>query len=386
MSFQEVWKRITENPLDVLFGAEGVTLVMGFILGGIAAGKFMHAWAQSLALRETNQLRQENGGLKAQLDNRTSEVQAAKKVLGSLKKRIRHLNCLTKVRKAVWQSPATQPPPFLALAERKTPVLAVFNLKGGVGKSTVTYHLARHFAQQNLRVLCIDLDHQGSLTQMLLDKESDEVRRGAQNVENWLTSDERTFFHLLKRVTENVDGIGVIPAGEQLHEVENKLFLDFMLRKEVRYLLREALHDGCLKSKYDLVLIDCPPRINATSINALFASDYVLVPTLPEKLSVTAISRLCEWLEKMKKVCPEINVLGVVGNRFQRVANNFLVANREQWGIVKALKFNAQPVHCFDTILPLSQGFSTATPNSADVATIASLADEITDLVPIRRC
>jgi len=83
-----------------------------------------------------------------------------------------------------------------------------------------------------------------------------------------------------------------------------------------------------LREHYDVVLIDCPPRLTTGCVNALAASDYVLIPVLLEKTSTEAVPRTLSWLKRFQaQVCTELNVLGVVGNK----ANpRIKLINREQ--------------------------------------------------------
>ena len=85
---------------------------------------------------------------------------------------------------------------------------------------------------------------------------------------------------------------------------------------DVRFRLRSALHSSQLRDFYDVVLIDCPPRLTAGCINALAASHYVLIPVLLEEISTEAVPRLLSWLKKFQAhACEDLGVLGVVGNK-----------------------------------------------------------------------
>lgn len=71
-----------------------------------------------------------------------------------------------------------------------------------------------------------------------------------------------------------------------------------------------------LRDQYDVVLIDCPPRLTTGCVNALAASDYVLIPVLLEETSTDAVPRTLGWLKKFQaQVCTELDVLGIVGNK-----------------------------------------------------------------------
>jgi cellulose biosynthesis protein BcsQ len=225
----------------------------------------------------------------------------------------------------VWLKPVIgSNPPFVPLSARKTAIISLANLKGGVGKTTLTANLGAAFASEGLRVLLIDLDHQSTLsTRSLGDRELDEVNRAKRFIHAVFT--EVADLAVLNRCVTRVqypaaDGsLYVAPVDEDFADIENQLMTRWssgVAPLDVRYFLRRALHSSSLRQHYDVILIDCPPRLTTGSINALAASDYVLIPVLLEEDSASAVPRMIAWLKRFHGAsCADLNILGVVGNR-----------------------------------------------------------------------
>ncbi len=225
---------------------------------------------------------------------------------------------------------------FLPLTMRRAAIISTANLKGGVGKTTITANLGATLAKLGLRVLLMDLDYQSSLSNLCLSpQESDQVRRSGRYL-NGLLENGGDLSRLNQSVTLLQAEVGagqlyLAPVNEDFADVENRLMTRWysgLSDDDVRYRLRHALHSRELREHYDVVLIDCPPRLTTGCVNALAASDYVLIPVLLEKTSIEAVPRTLSWLKRFQaQVCTELDVLDVVGNK----ANpRIKLINREQ--------------------------------------------------------
>ena len=146
-------------------------------------------------------------------------------------------------------------------------IIAISNQKGGVGKSTTAINLSACLAERLKKVLIIDLDPQGNTTSGLgIDRNEAEhtvydLLEGGADVE---TCQIRTEFGRLYVVPSNVDLAGA--------EIE------MMDMQDREFLLKKALADA--RKKYDYILIDCPPSLSLLTLNALCASDSVLIPVI----------------------------------------------------------------------------------------------------------
>jgi cellulose biosynthesis protein BcsQ len=170
----------------------------------------------------------------------------------------------------------------------------------------------------------IDLDHQSSLSNLCLSAgEKAEVKRSHRYIDDLfvsggdLTALNRCVSHL--QTGTGSGQLYLAAAHEDFGDIENRLMTQWhsgLIPEDIRYRLRAALHSPDLRDDYDVVLIDCPPRLTTGCINALAASDYVLIPVLLEDTSAEAVPRILGWLKRFQtNSCAELNVLGVVGNK-----------------------------------------------------------------------
>ncbi len=236
-------------------------------------------------------------------------------------------------------------------------VLAVANLKGGVGKTTVTANIAAHLASNSRwrkKILLIDLDYQGSLSSMcfpidaswLPPANTDSVATRALSGD----LEPNLFLSAAKRV-DNDFHLDVITAHYDLAQAENRLLVEWLLnasnpksrgaRKwlsdfilgrlynphEMRYNLAKLLCSDAVRDAYDLIIIDCPPRLTAGTIQALCASTHLLIPTILDKPSSESVISFCDQVESLRTagLCPHLRHVGVVATRY---VDNHIAARR----------------------------------------------------------
>lgn len=186
-------------------------------------------------------------------------------------------------------------------------VVAITNQKGGVGKTTTTYHLARAAFRRGLRTLVIDLDPQGNLSDSLTELE--EKQAGMADVLSASSS-----YGLDEVVVETTwNGVYLAPSGgDALAVVRNELITSGP-GPEMR--LAEVLRrlDG---APVDLVLIDCAPALDALTTNAFTAADGVLVVTQSRLYSATGLAHLLDAVEAVRAYYnPRLSVAGVLVNQ-----------------------------------------------------------------------
>ena len=190
-----------------------------------------------------------------------------------------------------------------------TKVVSIVNQKGGVGKTTTSVNLSACLAELNYRVLVVDIDPQGNTTSGL-----------GIEIEN----DTKTIYQVLCGNAESSEAVYktefgslyVCPSDIQLAGSE----VELVDEEKREFKLRDALEK--IKYQYDYVLIDCPPSLNLLTLNALIASDSVLVPVQCEYYALEGLSRLMQTIKTVKAhFNPKIEIDGVLLTMFDARTN-----------------------------------------------------------------
>ena len=176
--------------------------------------------------------------------------------------------------------------------------LCITNQKGGVGKTTTAISLGAALAQAGSRVLIVDLDPQGNATSGLGIRRQD-VARGVYGV---LLHDQALASATLRT---SVEGLDLLASTHEMAGAEVELVP--ALAREYR--LRTALESA----GYDTVLVDCPPSLGLLTINALAASDAVLIPVQCEYYALEGLAQLMTTIDAVKRrLNPRLEVLAIV--------------------------------------------------------------------------
>lgn len=206
-------------------------------------------------------------------------------------------------------------------------IIVITNQKGGVGKTSTASALVSGLSEKGHKILAIDLDPQGNLG-FCLGAEIDnsptvyELMKGTAGI---------------KEVIQNKQGIDIIPSNILLSGAEiefTKLGREYLLKKGIEPVLKD----------YDYIVIDTPPALNILTVNAYTATDKIIIPMIPEILSLLGISQLKETIELVKSIYnPKIEVLGILLNKYDK--RRVLTRDVEEMAEIIAKELNTIVFH-----------------------------------------
>jgi chromosome partitioning protein len=234
-------------------------------------------------------------------------------------------------------------------------IIALFNQKGGVGKTTSTINLGAALTELGRKVLLVDFDPQGGLSLGL-------------GVNAHTLPLEQTVYFALMDPTADVDqiilkssvpGLDFLPANRDLGTAETTLGAEIGGQQ----FLKRTLNS--LKDRYDVILIDCQPTMGQLTINALVAADEVIVPLQCEYFALHGFIELERNLDKVKNFLnPNLKLIGILATMFDKKT----VHNRE----VLTTIIEKYPDDVFETIIAKTIRFPETTVVGEPITTYAS--------------
>lgn len=259
-------------------------------------------------------------------------------------------------------------------------VISFINLKGGVGKTTCAANIAGELAQGNRKVLVIDADAQANISTLLLNPvryqklvlkiDTDQALNNRKNTVYQIFLDEiegtnefnpetaiianAVEGEVQGRKTKPLPHLDLLPASADLMQLEQKI----VTYSRTRFIiLHKALKS--LKEQYDFILIDCPPNIYTATHNALYASDFYIIPTTPEVLAMTGIPLLINSLKRTIDIKKEergetVECAGIIINMLDnrlKIHEEGVEKIKRALEVFKKNNFVSQNAKVFDSII-----------------------------------
>ncbi|XVN43776.1 MAG: AAA family ATPase [Rickettsia hoogstraalii] len=185
-------------------------------------------------------------------------------------------------------------------------VIAIVNQKGGVAKTTTTVNLATAFAAVNKKILVIDLDPQGNSSTGFGISQQQRKNTIYQVLTNLIKLKDAI-------ISTDIPNLKIITSNTNLSAAE----LDLTKLKDREYILMKLLEE--IKILYDYIIIDCPPSLNLLTVNALVASDEVLIPMQCDFYSLEGLSHLLKTIKIVeKKLNPKIKIAGILFTMYDK--------------------------------------------------------------------
>ncbi len=233
---------------------------------------------------------------------------------------------------------------------RKNKIISVVNQKGGVGKTTTAVNLSTALAAINKKVLLIDLDPQGNLSTGL----------GIKNEDRKINAYDLIMVEniSLKKasIKTKVPYLDIVPSGINLSGIEFELIDDVSRNKKIYNKI------SIIESKYDFIIIDCPPSLGILTINSLVASDLLLVPLQCEFYALEGLAQLLKTVEAVKSnLNPNLELEGIVLTMYDsrnRLSEDVIYDARKHLGnkvfntiIPRNVRLSEAPSHGLPAIL-----------------------------------
>ncbi len=191
-------------------------------------------------------------------------------------------------------------------------IIAVANQKGGVGKTTTAINLAAALVESGVRVLVVDLDPQGNASTGLGIEAQDRVHTTYD-----LLVEDAALVDVIRQT--DIEDLCIIPATVDLSSADIELFAN----EKRSFLLHDALRQPLMDDyDFDYILIDCPPSLNLLTVNAMVASNSVLIPLQSEFFALEGVSQLMLTIRDVRQSAnPNLRIEGVVLTMYDRRNN-----------------------------------------------------------------
>ncbi len=220
-------------------------------------------------------------------------------------------------------------------------VISIVNQKGGVGKTTTSINLGIGLVNKGKKVLIIDSDPQGSATASLGIDIPDDLEVTLYTIIRKIMNGEEIKEN--EGILKHEEGVEFLPGNIELSAIQ----MDMISRISRERILKDYI--DTIRNKYDYILIDCMPSLDMLTINALTASDSVIIPVEPSFLPVKGLEQLVKTIFEVKKQLNKtLNIDGILLSKAKTTTNNYKFISDQ------INKLYGNDVIIFDSIIPFS--------------------------------
>jgi len=293
-------------------------------------------------------------------------------------------------------------------------IISTVNMKGGVGKTTLTVNLATCLAKNyQKKVLVVDLDAQISATLSLMPpQEFAQIRKKRRTLsylmDKAIRKNNRYTLDIADLICTNIcdlPGLALLPGdlelydeylvSQNLHESaisQNSVDFSLVWNKFERFLVADIL--APIQDKYDFILLDCAPGYNLLTRSGIASSDFYLLPARPEPLSLVGIQLLERRIVKLKESHQSthpinLNLLGIIF-----ILSGSTLTGRYYGQVIRRVKSDFSPEFIFDNAIPMDVNLAKAvdsftpaviaTPNSSGAKSFVRLTQEFINKIAVR--
>jgi len=269
----------------------------------------------------------------------------------------------------------------MAIGNQQTTSICLINQKGGCGKSSTCFHLAGAFAALGQRVLLVDADPQGSISQAFFGSDAVEQMPAWETLAA-LFDDRCNHIDPYSLIREtHVEGIFVLPANQHLAAYNSP---SPELGGVMQFALRDFLEP---LTSFDIVLFDCPPNLYQCSWNAMIATQYVLIPIPPEDFGTQGIPAVHQAVANARILNPSLRRLGHLITRSDRrmlVHREYESRLRDLYGEL-VLQTTIPELSAFKVSLACRQPVQMHAAKSKAAAKTRELVEEIIERIQSRK-
>ena len=225
----------------------------------------------------------------------------------------------------------------------KTQVICFANNKGGSGKSTTCANLGYSLAQTGRKVLLVDGDMQLNLSLSFFPEEKVlEMAKSDKNLYEAIRSGHDLSGDIVPTGYDNLD---LIPSSTLMSSIEFELFSKW----QREFLFRKSLQGIRDSGKYDYILVDAPPTLGGWVMNLLVASDHLIIPVEASPWGLFGLANLFEFLQEVRTISPELDVLGIVVTKVD-MRKNYFKQTMETLGELDGVRVFDTPIRLDSTV------------------------------------